>query len=60
MNARSAPGTAEDEGVLSVSELDGLLTVRWSVQPVTIMPSRRSPAMWGDFEPTYLENVASR
>jgi uncharacterized protein len=41
-----------DEGVLDVSELDGLLTAVVS-GPVTILPSRWLPAVWGDFEPTW-------
>jgi uncharacterized protein len=41
-----------DEGVLDVSELDGLLTAVVS-GPVTIVPSRWLPAVWGDFEPTW-------
>jgi uncharacterized protein len=41
-----------DEGVLGVSELDGLLTAVVS-GPVTIVPSRWLPAVWGDFEPTW-------
>jgi len=41
-----------DEGVLDVSELDGLFTAVVS-GPVTIMPSRWLPAVWGDFEPTW-------
>ena len=42
----------KDEGVLDVSELDGLLTAIVS-GPVTIVPSRWLPAVWGDFEPTW-------
>ena len=42
----------KDEGVLDVSELDGLLTAVVS-GPVTIAPSRWLPAVWGDFEPTW-------
>jgi uncharacterized protein len=41
-----------DEGVLGASELDGLLTAVVS-GPVTIVPSRWLPAVWGDFEPTW-------
>jgi uncharacterized protein len=41
-----------DEGVLNVSELDGLLTAVVS-GPVTITPSRWLPAVWGDFEPAW-------
>lgn len=42
----------KDEGVLDVSELDGLLTAVVS-GPVTIVPSRWLPAVWGDFEPMW-------
>ncbi len=42
----------KDEGVLDVSELDGLLTAVVG-GPVTIVPSRWLPAVWGDFEPTW-------
>ncbi len=42
----------KDEGVLDVSELDGLLTAVVS-GPVTILPSHWLPAVWGDFEPTW-------
>jgi uncharacterized protein len=41
-----------DEGVLGVSELDGFLTALVS-GPVTVMPSRWLPAVWGDFAPTW-------
>jgi uncharacterized protein len=43
---------SKDEGVLDVSELDGFLTATVS-GPVTIVPSRWLPAVWGDFEPTW-------
>jgi uncharacterized protein len=42
----------KDEGVVDVSELDGFLTAVVS-GPVTIVPSRWLPAVWGDFEPTW-------
>jgi len=42
----------KDEGVLDVSELDGFLTSVVS-GPVTIVPSRWLPAVWGDFEPPW-------
>ncbi len=42
----------KDEGVLDVSELDGFLTAIVS-GPVTVLPSRWLPAVWGDFEPTW-------
>jgi uncharacterized protein len=41
-----------DEGILCVSELDGFLTAIVS-GPVTVVPSRWLPAVWGDFEPTW-------
>jgi len=40
----------KDEGVLSVSELDGLLTAVVS-GPVMIPPSQWVPQVWGDFQP---------
>lgn len=53
----------KDEGVLDISELDGLFTALVS-GPVMIPPSRWLPAVWGDFEPTWesaedFENVIS-
>ena len=42
----------KDEGVLDVSELDGLFTAVVS-GPVTVMPSSWLPAVWGDFEPVW-------
>jgi len=42
----------KDEGVLGISTLDGLLTAIVS-GPVTIVPSRWLPAVWGDFEPLW-------
>lgn len=42
----------DDEGVLNVSELDGLLTAVVT-GPVLIPPSRWMPAVWGAFEPTW-------
>lgn len=41
-----------DEGVLDVSELDGLFTAIVSA-PATVAPSRWLPVIWGDFEPTW-------
>jgi len=41
-----------DEGILDVSELDGLLTAVVS-GPVVLVPSRWLPAVWGDFEPIW-------
>jgi yecA family protein len=41
-----------DEGVLDVSELDGLLTAVVS-SPVTILPSQWLPVLWGDFPPVF-------
>ena len=41
-----------DEGVLDVSELDGLFTAIVS-GPVSIQPSRWLPEVWGDFEPEW-------
>lgn len=45
-----ADTTDMDEGVLDISELDGLLTAIVS-GPATVMPSQWLPAVWGDFEP---------
>lgn len=45
----------KDEGVLCISELDGFFTAVVS-GPVTILPSRWLPAIWGDFTPVW-ENV---
>jgi len=42
----------KDEGVLDVSELDGMFTAIVS-GPVSIPPSRWLPAVWGDFEPVW-------
>lgn len=41
-----------DEGVIMVSELDGLLTAVVS-GPVMVPPSRWIPAVWGEFEPEW-------
>lgn len=41
-----------DEGLLNVSELDGLLTAVVS-GPVMIPPSRWLPVLWGDYEPEW-------
>jgi len=53
----------KDEGVLDVSELDGLFTALVS-GPVVIPPSRWMPAVLGDFEPVWedakeFENIFS-
>jgi uncharacterized protein len=42
----------KNEGVLDVSELDGLFTAIVS-GPVMIQPSGWLPAVWGDFEPVW-------
>jgi len=42
----------KDEGVLDISELDGLFTAIVS-GPVPIQPSQWLPAVWGDFEPVW-------
>ncbi len=47
-----AETTDKDEGVLDISELDGLFTAIVS-GPVTVMPSQWLPAVWGDFEPVW-------
>jgi len=44
--------TDKDEGVLDVSELDGLFAAIIS-GPVLIQPSQWLPAIWGDFEPVW-------
>jgi uncharacterized protein len=41
-----------DEGVLSISELDGLFTAVVS-GPTVIAPSQWIPVVWGDFEPVW-------
>ena len=41
-----------DEGVLDVSELDGLFTALVS-GPVSVVPSKWLPLVWGDFEPVW-------
>ncbi len=41
-----------DEGVLDVTELDGLFTAIVS-GPVVIPPSQWLPAVWGDYEPVW-------
>jgi uncharacterized protein len=41
-----------DEGVLNISELDGLFTALVS-GPEPVMPSRWLPAIWGDFQPLW-------
>ncbi|MBF8269490.1 MAG: hypothetical protein HW386_1199 [Gammaproteobacteria bacterium] len=42
----------KDEGVLSISELDGLFTALVS-GPDAIQPSQWLPVVWGDFEPVW-------
>lgn len=42
----------KDEGVLDVSELDGLMTAVVS-GPVMIQPSQWIPRVWGDFPPSW-------
>lgn len=42
----------KDEGVLDISELDGMFTAIVS-GPVTIPPSRWLPALWGGFTPVW-------
>ncbi len=42
----------KDEGVLDVSELDGLMTALVS-GPVVVPPSRWLPVVWRDFEPEW-------
>lgn len=42
----------KDEGILDVSTLDGFLTALVS-SPVTVLPSRWLPAVWGDFHPVW-------
>lgn len=42
----------QDEGVLDVSELDGMFTAIVS-SPVMIPPSHWLPAVWGDFDPVW-------
>ena len=42
----------KDEGVLDISELDGLLTAVVS-GPVVVQPSQWIPAVWGDFQPAW-------
>jgi uncharacterized protein len=42
----------KDEGVLDVSELDGLMTAVVS-GPVMIQPSQWIPQIWGDFPPSW-------
>ena len=42
----------KDEGVLDISELDGLFTAIVS-GPVMIPPSQWLPVVWGDFEPVW-------
>jgi uncharacterized protein len=42
----------KDEGVLDISELDGLFTALVS-GPVSAVPSQWLPVVWGDFEPVW-------
>lgn len=42
----------KDEGVLDISELDGLFTAVVS-GPTSVMPSQWLPAVWGDFAPVW-------
>src|SRR5690554_5702605 len=42
----------KDEGLLNVSELDGMFTAIVS-GPVLVPPSRWLPALWGDYEPEW-------
>lgn len=44
----------KDEGILDVSELDGLLTAVVS-GPVMIPPSQWMPQIWGDFQPAWTD-----
>jgi len=44
----------KDEGVLDVSELDGLMTAVVS-GPVMIQPSQWIPQVWGDFSPAWYD-----
>jgi uncharacterized protein len=41
-----------DEGVLDISELDGLFTALVS-GPISTVPSKWLPVVWGDFEPVW-------
>ena len=45
----------KDEGVLDISELDGLMTAIIS-GPILIQPSQWFPAVWGDFEPEWTDD----
>ena len=42
----------KDEGVLDISELDGLFTALVS-GPISAVPSQWLPVVWGDFEPVW-------
>lgn len=48
----NADAMDKDEGILDVSELDGLLTAVVS-GPATVPPSLWMPQIWGDFEPAW-------
>lgn len=47
----------KDEGVLDISELDGLFTAIVS-GPVMVPPSQWLPVVWGDFEPVWEDEKA--
>lgn len=49
---KDADTEGKDEGVLDVSELDGMFTAVVS-GPVSVLPSQWLPAVWGDFEPLW-------
>lgn len=48
----NADTEGKDEGILCLSDLDGLLTAVVS-GPIPIPPSQWLPAVWGDFEPEW-------
>ena len=52
-----ADTAGRDEGVLDITELDGLFTAIVS-GPVPVMPSQWLPAVWGDFEPVWGDEKA--
>ena len=52
-----ADTAGKDEGVLDITELDGLFTAIVS-GPVPVMPSQWLPAVWGDFEPVWGDEKA--
>ena len=47
----------KDEGVIDISELDGLFTAIVS-GPIMVPPSQWLPAVWGDFEPEWANEKA--